>query len=269
MSDKISFAIIVSEGVHDVMSILKVLSLKGFREITSYRDIPEALAKNMIPTKYPWADEGDRLTWSMPHPSFLQQNGHYIVVSNAGGKDKLGTTLNALLATARREELDALRSIAIVTDADLSGLNDVADDILKQLTDAFAEQREFTMEDFCTGQISVWDRTIPSLFYVFPDHRHTGTLEKLLLEGAEVSYPDLLSDASAYVDGAKAQYGKYLEGFHADKAVVGVITNILKPGRPNQASIRDNNWFTGESLTKLPLHQKFSTFIDEFLRCFD
>lgn len=99
--------------------------------------------------------------------------------------------------------------------------------------------------------------------YIFPDNHGEGTLEHILLQGAWQEYSDLLQEASDYVAYAKKlSYGKGLKNFNGEKAVVGAIASVLKPGRASQASLHDDNWFSKDSLSNLSLHQSLSVFID-------
>ena len=41
---------------------------------------------------------------------------------------------------------------------------------------------------------------IPLKMYIFPDDENSGTLESLLLESAEIVYPDLKINAEAYIN---------------------------------------------------------------------
>lgn len=266
MSDKIPYAVVIGEGVHDVMTVVKILMLKGFKEINRYDEIPEILRNNMIPRKYPWADSGNRLTWTMPHPSFLVRNGCFVVVSNANGKTELGRNLFGLIGGAREEVIEKLNAIAIVADADCDSIENKRANIHLQLLEAFKEQQDFLMEEYLSGTIKVNGNEVSTSLYVFPDQKGPGTLETILIEGAQKSYPDLLAGATEYVEEAKKRYLKYLKNYDADKAIVGVVANVLRPGRPNQTSIHDNEWLTLESLTTLPLHKQLSDFVEGIIQ---
>lgn len=118
MSDNPLFSVIVSEGIHDVMAITKILMLKGFEEVTTVERIP-APFHGLINQKYPWQNEGQKLTWTVSHPSFLVRDNYWVLVSNAGGESELADNLKSILTLFPKPFTDAaLRSTAILADAD-------------------------------------------------------------------------------------------------------------------------------------------------------
>ncbi|MGR6008841.1 DUF3226 domain-containing protein [Bacillus cereus] len=96
------------------------------------------------------------------------------------------------------------------------------------------------------GQVSTGNPKVG--IYVFPNNEETGTLEKVLLEGANQSYPELVKEATSYIDNIDDKYKKKWKPSDSQKVLVGCIANILKPGKANQVSIQDNDWICGKSL---------------------
>lgn len=267
MSGDTRFSVVVSEGVHDVMAIVKILRLKGFAEITTVDRIPEPFHR-IIQQRYPWQNDGQKLTWTVSHPSFLVKDNYWVLVSNAGGKTELANNLKSILAAFPKPFTDnALHSAALLADADQKSALEKKEELFEQLTDAFAGEDYFEFDPSTPKQIRRFETMKPFDVYIFPDDQGAGTLEGVLLGGAQQAYPELLAEAERYIAYAKElPYAKELkDNFNDQKAVVGVIANVLRPGRANQVSIHDNKWFTARTLADLPLHQALSRFIDSIL----
>ena len=118
------------------------------------------------------------------------------------------------------------------------------------------------MKDRFEGELGVLDHRFPLHLFLLPDNETQGTLETLLLAGAEQQYPDLLKSACDYIDTVRPNYSKNLKGFNDTKATVGVIANVLRPGRANQVSIGNDEWLTTNSLRDIPSHNKLSVFLE-------
>jgi hypothetical protein len=268
MSDEIRFSIVVSEGPHDVESVGKLLRLKGFCEVRQFDGIPEEL-RAVIPSHYPVKDACGQLTRFVAHPAFLIRDHYWILLSGAGGAAKLGTNLRDLLSSFQKKYTDmALRGAAVLTDADEKTAPEARNALFQQLSDAFRDSGKFVFNPASPAEIKVYGGSKPFASYIFPDDQNAGTLEAILLEGAGRTYPELLKEAEKYVAYAKTLlYAKNLtSGSNGEKAVVGVIANALRPGKANQVSIHDDDWFTKESLTSLALHQALSEFIDTIIQ---
>ena len=261
MSDNSSFSIIVTEGVYDVVAIGKILRIKGFQEANHIEEIPDSL-ENIIPKQYPF--EGSELSRRVPYPSFFFREDSWILVSNAGSDSKLMSNLKEILNTPHRKDIiSKLCGAAILADADAKIAADRQFELQKKLNDELSGDEDFMFDLSMPTQITLYGEAKPFGMYIFPDNQREGTLERILLEGAKEKYPDLLQGASSYVTYAKGlPCGKELKNFNGEKAIVGAIASVLKPGRASQASFHDNNWFTKDSLLNLSLHQSLSGFID-------
>lgn len=99
---------------------------------------------------------------------------------------------------------------------------------------------------------------------MFPDNSRQGTLETVLLECAEISYPTLLTGANAYVDGVDLSFKSAWGVSDKNKVVVGCIANVLRPGKANQVSIQDNDWICSSTLT-LKSVDSLNTFVKNLL----
>lgn len=261
MSDNNSFSVVVTEGIHDVVTIGKILRLKGFQEAKHIEEIPDFL-ENIIPKQYPF--EGTELSRRVPYPSFFFHEGYWILVSNAGSNSNLIGNLKGILDTPRRKDIiSRLCGAAILTDADTKTAIGRLAELQKELSDVLVGVDDFKFDLSTPTQITMYEKAKHFGMYIFPDNQGEGTLERILLEGARAEYPDLLRVANSYVAYAKGPpCGIELKNFDGEKAVVGAIASVLKPGKAPQASLHDNKWFTTASLLDIPLHRSLSDFID-------
>ncbi len=91
--------------------------------------------------------------------------------------------------------------------------------------------------------------------FVLPDNVTPGTLEHLLIDCATHAYPSLLATAITHVDAAIADSELTSEDKEdlfkpagRNKAIVGSIASILRPGKAVQVSIQDNRWLRDTAL---------------------
>ena len=91
--------------------------------------------------------------------------------------------------------------------------------------------------------------------FIFPDNHSLGTLENLLDDCAALVYRELREKAQQFTAGAAAVQHTNDDRKEFDKpagkmkVTMGCIANFLKPAKAIQASIEDNRWLCGESLT--------------------
>ena len=267
------YVIIVGEGPHDAAAVEKILTLWGFHEERDIKQVP-SLFSPMIPRNYPVKD--GYLGRFVPHPSFFRKGDGYVVTYNAGGMANIGSGLFKLLGGGQIGLLSNLRSLAVLADMDRETAEKRTKQIQAQMDKKFSSTGRVQIRLSAPTQqgevIIILDadktdenRTVPAFLYLFPDNTQQGTLEKVLLAGAENSYPDLLTGARNYLDQVNRE--KYpLPNFNAAKVAVGVIANVLKPGKANQVSIADDDWFTVDTLVNIPLHHRFSGFLNNVLQ---
>ena len=165
MSDNAPFSVIVTEGIHDVMAISKILEIKGFQEARDIQKIPDSL-KNIIPKTYPF--EGSELSRRVPYPSFFFCEDHWILVSNAGGEGKLVDNLKGILSIPFKDDIvSMLRSVAILADADQKTASQERDDIYRQLFEAFEEEDDFTFDRSVPASVILYGTEKPFGVYIF------------------------------------------------------------------------------------------------------
>ena len=108
-------------------------------------------------------------------------------------------------------------------------------------------------------------KKIPLHVFVFPNNCNEGNLENLLLETAEVAYPELLELASDYVEKASIFQAGLKKEQNAKKAKVGCIANAMKPGKANQVSIGDDEWVSAKTLSECAMLRSFNNALKEMI----
>ena len=73
-------------------------------------------------------------------------------------------------------------------------------------------------------------------------------MENLLIDTAKIVYPQLLDFAEEYVGKAATIQTTLMREQDKNKAIVGCITNVMKPGKANQVSIADNDWVSERTI---------------------
>ena len=260
MFDSVPFALLITEGVHDVNALIRILTIKGYRELQSANEVPGSLSV-LIPRHYPLGKER-QLNRIVPHPAFLEKDGSYLVISNANGESRLGSNLSYLIELLRDEERESLQCIAIVADTDTYTVETRQSEIMDQIRSSMEPVPTINMASPQSGELIYNNQNIPLYMFLFPNNREQGTLETVLLLGADAKYPDLLREATKYIDFAKVSYPDRLTQSAPQKATVGVISNVLRPGAANHISIRHDEWFTEESIRTIPYHTDLSSFLD-------
>ena len=247
------YGYLVVEGPHDVEFAYRLLSPFGLKRIRLEQELDDFFAP-LIPRKYP--PDGD-LQKRMPIPLFLQSDTHAIAIHSAIGDSRLVETVDE---NASILGLTSITGIGVLLDSD----NKIPAESRYATIKEDLAKKQFILIDQ-PGQITQGSPKLGA--FVLPDNFADGTLEDLLLDSANSVYPDLLTSAIAYVD--KASNGndltnKDLEDFKKpagrNKAVIGAMANVLRPGKAVQTSIQDNRWLRDKALS-LPRIQAVQTFL--------
>lgn len=196
---------------------------------------------SLIPRNYPPA--GD-LQKRMPIPLFLQSATHTIALHSAIGDSQL---VNVMVENAAVLDRSKFVGIGILLDTDK---NVPALQRYTQIKNELSS-KNFILND-APGSVSSGSPKLGA--FVLPDNKSAGTLEDLLLDSASLMYPELLVLAKDYVNATKntGLSSKDLRELHKpageNKAIIGAMANILRPGKAVQVSIQDNDWLKGAAL---------------------
>lgn len=236
---KYGFAVV--EGPHDVEFVYRLLSPYGLSRVCNEIDL-DLILKPLIPREYP--PDGD-LQKRMPTPLFLQSDSHSIAVHSAQGDQRLIQTIEENLTYF---DFYQITGIGILLDSDKEASPNnryvAIRDQMRKLNLALGD---------VSGSVS--SGTPKCGAYVLPDNLSPGTLEDLLLECAKNVYPRLLSSAVDYVDRTSEDttlttddLKDFRKPSGRNKAIIGTIASILRPGKAIQASIQDNRWLRNSAL---------------------
>ena len=253
----------VVEGAHDVAAISCILKLLGIdSEIRSKDNLSEAWEK-LIPDKYPF--NGDVLDRITPLPSFFQNDEVSIAIKVAGSDSKLFSTLDEIITTLNIAQIANLNGVLLFCDADDKDYSSRLNYIIKQSKDN--DILSFDLDVFLKDKvIKTRIKDIKTDLYIFPDNKTKGTLEHLLLQGANIVYKDLYEAATTYVSAVDSSYKRKWSVSSENKVLVGCIANVLKPGKANQVSISDNEWIGKMTVDKCDDIKKFFNFIGDFIK---
>lgn len=252
----------VVEGAHDLAAISRVLKLLGINEEVKTKDKLSKTWESLIPNKFPFNfDILDRIT---PIPSFFQNKDYSVAIKVAGSDNRLLPTLDETLSILPFEDISKLDGILLFCDADNKNPQEKINAIAKHAKSI--SELTFDIDSFMNmGVIKTKVKDIKSDYYVFPDNTSAGTLESLLIEGANIVYKDLLESSEEYVKSVKECYREKWSITSEKKVLVGCIANVLKPGKANQVSICDNDWISETTVNQCDKVKKIYNFIKEFL----
>ncbi|MFZ4700703.1 MAG: DUF3226 domain-containing protein [Candidatus Methylumidiphilus sp.] len=236
------YGYLVVEGQHDVEFVYRLLSPYGLSRIQYEKDLDHSFLP-LIPRQYP--PNGD-LHKSMSIPLFLQSKTFAIAVHNAGGDSRLVAMIEENAAIL---DLNAITGIGILLDSDR----------MIPAAQRYADIKERLAKinyllDEVPGVITESKPKIGA--FVLPDNVSDGTLEDLLLDSAKQVYPALLASAETHVNGALQNAELTSDDLNdlkkpagRNKAIMGTMSNILRPGKAIQVSIQDNRWLRGNALS--------------------
>ena len=244
--------LIIVEGSHDIALIEKLLCLNGINEKINNADDLPGVWKHTIPTRYPF--NAERLERISPIPSFVKNPEISVAIKNANSDTEIMFVLKQTLQLMEVSEVDKLSGIMLVCDAD----NNTADVKRQRLLASRNEDMNFSLNEY-TMELDVNVKKIPLYTFIFPDNENGGNLENLLLQTAEIAYPELLALAKEYVKSASVYRNDLKKEQKAKKAVVGCIANVMKPGKANQVSIADDDWVSFKTLHECNMLQKLNT----------
>ena len=234
------YGYLVVEGPHDVEFVYRLLRPFGLKRI-QWEDRLDSYMWPLVPRSFP---HGGDLQKRVPVPLFLQSPSHAIAVHSAVGDSRLVETVEeSQIAINLASDFNLMTGVGIILDTDheipaINRYNSIK---------AEMQAKGFVLPG-APGEVIAGPPRLGA--YVLPDNHSVGNLEDLLIECAQAAYPNLLSSARSHVDAARND--ATLEKDDGDnltkmpvynKAIVGAIASVLKPGRAIQNSIQDNKWF--------------------------
>jgi hypothetical protein len=235
------YGYLVVEGPHDVELVYRLLSPHGLVRIRDLADLDPFLVP-LVPRSFPPA--GD-LQKRVPVPLFLQSATHAIAVHSAVGDTRLIQTVEE---NGKLLDPVGLTGIGVIFDSDS----------VETPADRYAQIRDglrgigYPLPDNA-GTVTTGPPRLGA--FVLPDNLTNGTLEDVLLECAQHAYRTVLMTATTHVDAAFADGSLSADDMHElkkpagrNKAIIGSIASILRPGRAVQVSIQDNRWLRDTAL---------------------
>jgi hypothetical protein len=238
------YGYLVVEGHHDAELIGKLLRRKTLTSVTRLEELDDYW-KFLVPSKFPI--NGDLLKRA-PIPLFYQNGDCSIAVQIAGGniteiKKKLSATIENR-ATLLKDVVGA----GIATDADYG-----SDKAIGKFNRLKKELKGLLNLPRYPGK--VLNSQPKTGVFVFPDNKSTGTVENVLSKCAERVYEQIIEGAIKFVDNinlnllVKNDKREFKKESGRNKAKIGCVANILRPGKALQVSIHDNDWISDGTIT--------------------
>jgi hypothetical protein len=263
------FIYILSEGVHDVAFLSRVLKhAHGGSKIDLKSKLDEQRQRWINSFKWPVGENIDRL--SVPAPKFVHiaASDTLIGLRNAEGISRLKSTLEDDFDVL--DKCEALPdTVGVFLDSDKepqeARFNKLSEELQKVSIPSGPLQLPARLALLGTGTPRVG-------IFAFPAPETEGALEDLLLELGQVPYRELCERAKKYVSEWHAQVGsdthkdwKDLKGQSGlKKATLATATAVLKPGRGAVATIEDNRWI-GDATINQPLLAPCLAFLNDLL----
>jgi hypothetical protein len=191
-------------------------------------------------------------------PSLLYNDSLSVLLYEGGGSRLIKQVKATLDATGLHNELAAF---AVFVDADNKDLCTRT----KQYRDEFISY--FPGFPGNPGDISLIDPGTSTGIYVFPNNRDEGVVEDLVLECGSIVYAAITDHARHYVDHFEVNLKGSMqwEPFGKQKAIVASVASLLKPGKSNLVTLKDNDWIS-ESAKSSPMLQSLIDFCSQLLR---
>lgn len=247
-------SLFVVEGPHDEAVIGRLLRLRGLEPITKLSAL-DPFWDRLVPRTFPHRDD---LRARVPVPTFYASDQYSSAILSATGINNLISVTNTSLLLLP----DGLSGLGLVLDSDDREVAASWTTLQTQLP-GLGDQ---------AGRVNTRADGLRVGGYVLPDNQSSGTLEAILLECAAVAYPTLLSAAWAWIDPLNPQDSAIFHNAKErqdlmkpsgkDKAIVGAIANVLRPGKAVQVSLQDNRWLRDPECLKLPKVAALGAFVD-------
>ncbi|XGW00466.1 MAG: DUF3226 domain-containing protein [Leptolyngbya sp. BL-A-14] len=250
----VRYCYIVAEGPQDVEFLICLLKSYGLRRVTRL-SLLDSFWEPLVPRTFPIDDD---LMKRVPVPIFLQNADLSVALHSAVGITRLSNTIEESLALISASKIFG---IGLVLDAD----------------DIQTPPKRF---EELTSKLSLLGLSVPSVLgevvkgsprfgvFIMPNNAEAGTLENVLIQCAQVNYPDLLKLSTKYVSGIDTtqlnqdDLRELNKPAGKNKALVSSISSILRPGKALQVSIQDNRWIDEQTM-ELDSVKLAKIFLDE------
>lgn len=264
-----NFAIIV-EGAHDASFLGQILKKRNFERIKKLSLVPDEW-KKLFPKNFP--TDGDNLERVMRFPEVFISNDLTIGILTSGSDSHITRTLRSVIDVMG---LDSFSGIAIFIDID----NNKVEKRLDWIKNEIKAMNEGALEEDLPGYpitipqaAGVMESGSPRVgIFLFPDNMKSGALENILIQCAQNNHPDITKKAISLVDDLDKDLPpnhagvKFLRsGMGKEKAKVGIIANLLKPGASAAASLAQTEWIPNPYPPDSLIY-KVDTFFDDFLK---
>jgi hypothetical protein len=247
-----AFFYIVTEGVHDVAFVGKLLSVvHGANRIRKLEDLDDSL-RGWIERSFKWprftGKHHDIERLAVPAPVFYRlPAGARVALRNAQGISEIGKTLEVDLEAFTRGQ-SGPESIGVVLDSD----DEPADRRFGKLR-ATLESVKLTAPA-ALGQVSAGTPRVGA--FALPEPGVAGTLEDILLALSDGVYPEITAMARTYAehwreksddDPTGSDWKEIRKPAGTKKATISAMTAVLKPGKSMQVSLEDSRWLCDET----------------------
>lgn len=245
---------LVVEGPHDVEFACRLIKSKVQVERMRLLNDLDPTLQELVPDKFP---HGGDLQKRVPVPIFLQNDNFAIAVHAAGGDSRIA---DCLLGTFDVLDANDFAGVGVILDSDSTKSPG-------ERHTAFLALAKDAPISFAPTPGLVHLGPPRTGVFVLPDNASQGTLEDLLLECGDVVYPKQIEAAKAFLglalpDCAKNEFRDLHLPAGQNKAIIGAVTSLLRPGKSVQVSIQDNKWFSEPGL-QLPRLNQVAVFLDE------
>jgi hypothetical protein len=264
-----AFLYIVTEGVHDVAFLGRLLSVAhGASRIRKLEELDDT-HRAWLTSAFNWprftGKHHDIERLAVPAPVFYRLASREVVaLRNAQGITEIGRTLEVDLEVFTRGN-DGPEAIGVVLDSD-----DEASDLRFTKVKAILGGLNLPVPPLL-AQVSVGPPRVG--VFALPEPGTSGTLEDILLALGDAAYPELAAAARSYAEQWRKRvdaeptatdWKELRKPAGTKKATIGAMTAVLKPGKSTQVSLEDNRWVS-ERTKAIACLQPSLTFMEALL----
>lgn len=260
-----SHTYILVEGQHDVFfvgKLLRELGLSDIQDIDSISPVWEPF-KDQAQLKVHRGNIAANKNGLKIHQLFkgvcFQDDLHSVLLRKVGGSGKEFRRDLQSLQQLLDGGLTSLAAVGLIPDAD-----DKPNAVFQSCRDALAN---LGLAEPNEAEQVVEANTRTGIF-LLPGGGAAGALEDLLIDCAEVVYPELIAGATQYVDHVDRAHPSFSAADLSEinkprgrvKAIVGCVSSFLTPGSTIQNSVYRDRWVSESSLP-LPRVAQLSQFL--------